>query len=79
MAKKKAGKRAAQVKSSKVVRRAGASELSDAQLDQVAGGVDSFTGIKGEAESKEHQKHIEIESYSFGVSQLPGGGGLKSR
>ena len=78
MSKKKAGKREAKVKSSKTARRPGASELSEAQLDQVAGGAQSLAGLQGVDTSKDgHKDQIEIQSWSFGAQPPPGG--LKSR
>ena len=62
--KKRATKRQAKIKSSKTSQPPGASELTEEQLDKVAGGA-------------EHEKHIELLSYSFGAAPPPGG--LKSR
>ena len=76
--KKKAGKPEAKVKSSKTARRPGASELSETQLDQVAGGAQSLAGLQGVDTSKDgHKDEIEVLSWSFGVQSPPGG--LKSR
>ena len=76
--KKKADKRGTKVKSSKTARRPGGNELSEAQLDQIAGGADALAGMRGVDTSKDgHKEEIEILSWSFGAQSPPGG--LKSR